>query len=165
MGTVLIASFLVYVAYMTFVLTVFGELASVSDSYYFLEERWGAGYAFTAWCALTGISVASLMFAFSDGAWYQFFGLFAGGGLLFVGSAPLFKSHERTIHIVSAAVCAIAALAWTVSAGYGFVVALILLGGVGTAYVFGNVVFRMENACFASVYAVLYLLLISQYIK
>jgi hypothetical protein len=93
----------------------------------------------------------------SAGQWYQFLSLFAGGGLLFVGAAPRFKTHEHTVHYAGAGTCALAALMWMCLAGYWYIpIPSVLLAG-GLAWHFGRrkIVFWVELALFASMYATL----------
>jgi hypothetical protein len=163
MSIVLYISFAVFVAYIAAIMavnrSVTGELipASVSDSFYLLNsKRKGAGYLFTIWCYIIGISVMAMMLDASDGRWFQFLSLFAGGGLCFVGTAPLFKSHERVIHFVSAATCAVASLAWIALMGYWFVPfgwALLIFTFARNKYMFWG-----EIALFNSMYTTLLIL-------
>ena len=156
MGTVVIISFVVCLLYLTAVSVAFGIPESISDSFYLLEgRRRGLGYAFTLWSWTVAFTVMSVMFVASEGQWYQFLGLFAGGGLGFVGAAPLFKGHERTVHYVSAGVCALAALAWMVCAGYGFIPALGLFIAFIASIWWRHPVFWVETALLLSMYATL----------
>jgi hypothetical protein len=164
MSIVLYISFAVYLSYIGAVMavnkSVAGELipASVSDSFYLLNsKKKGAGYLFTIWCYIIGISVMAVMFDASDGRWFQFLSLFAGGGLCFVGTAPLFKAHERTIHFASAGTCAIASLLWIVLMGYWFVPAGFLLSSLFTVKS-GEYMFWAESALFDSMYVTLFLI-------
>jgi hypothetical protein len=72
-----------------------------------------------------------------------------------VGAAPLFKGHERTVHYVSAGVCAAAALAWMACAGYWIIpaVGLAMFGTMGCWC--GNPVFWIETGLLLSMYATL----------
>lgn len=103
-----------FAAYNAATIQIFDGLPeSISRSYYILnEKRYGLGYAFTIWAYATAIVFAVLMFELSDGRWFQFLGLFAAGGLAFVGAAPNFLTHEKVVHYVSAGVCAIASVMW-----------------------------------------------------
>jgi hypothetical protein len=151
----LFLSLAIWVGYIALTIIYFGVPTSISESYYKLEKRWKCGYAFTIWCMLIAFSVAAMMFECSEGKWFQFLGLFAGGGLGFVGAAPLFKSHERTIHYVSAGTCAAASVAWMALMGYWYVPISYLSLGYGVSLMNGNRVFWMETALFASMYLTL----------
>jgi hypothetical protein len=129
MITALTVSLALFVAYLTVIICLFGVPASISESFYLLESRRkGLGYLFTGWCWALAILVMSMMVTLSESRWWQFLSLFAGGGLGFVGTAPLFKSHEKTVHYVSTGVCALSALAWMTLAGYVFVPLTVLSG-------------------------------------
>jgi hypothetical protein len=130
---------------------------SISDSFYLFNiEKRGLGYLFTAWCYIIGISVMALMIDASDGQWFQFLSLFAGGGLCFVGTAPLFKGRERTVHFTGAAVCAASSLVWIVLMGYWFIpvaFSLLLLFAIIRD---GKYTFWAEAALFLSMYTTLF---------
>jgi hypothetical protein len=159
MMNVVFISFTLFAAYIAAVIVVNkGVPASVSDSFYILNAKaTGLGYIFTLWCYAIGISVAAMMFDASAGMWYQFLGLFAGGGLCFVGTAPLFKGHERIIHFTSAAVCAVAAILWMGLSAHGAIPLIWALIAVLVMEKYGNPMFWAEIALFASMYITLFL--------
>jgi len=153
MITVLFISLVTFTAYIVCIIAKFGVPASISDSFYLLKRQ---GWIFTIWCYAVAFPVAAMMFIQSAGCWYQFLGLFAGGGLAFVGTAPLFKEHERTTHYVSAGTCAVAAMGWMVSVEYWHIpMSFLLVSGFAT-WRFGKPTFWVEIACFASMYIVLF---------
>jgi hypothetical protein len=157
MITVLTLSFALFVAYMATLAIWFGIPASISDSFYLLNgRRRGLGYVFTLWCWITAIAVMAMVFDVSDGSWYAFLGLFAGGGLGFVGAAPLFKTYDRVVHYVSAATCALAAVSWMCASGFWYVPAVSLALCIAVGWLSGKRVFWIETACFASMYIVLF---------
>jgi hypothetical protein len=162
MEAILFLSFALFTAYIAVVIVVNkGVPASVSDSFYILNSKTeGLGYVFTAWCYAVGISVMAIIFSLSDGEWYQFLGLFAGGGLCFVGTAPLFKGYQETRHYVSASVCAVIAILWMVFAGYYAVPLICGLIAVPVIWKYGNPMFWAEIALFASMYITLFLNLV-----
>lgn len=158
MGTVLSISAFVFAAYIASIIAFQGVPASISDSFYILDrKKKGAGYIFTLWCYAVGFTVMGIMFVFSDGKWYQFLGLFAGGGLCFVGTAPLFKSHERLIHHVSAATCAVSASLWMVFSGYGWLLAAASVIASAVMRKYKNHMFWAEAALFVSMYVALFI--------
>jgi hypothetical protein len=147
---ILLACFAVYI---TAIAIVFRVPKSVSDSFYHPQ----IGYAFTLWCTLVGMGACGMMAELSAGQWYQFLSFLAGGGLLLTGNAPHFKTYERAIHYAGAGTCALAALTWMCLAGYWYIpIPLVLLAG-GLVWHFGRgkVVFWVELALFASMYATL----------
>jgi hypothetical protein len=156
----MILSFALGVAYVGTVLCAFGIPYSLSESFYLLEsKRKGLGYVFTGWCWVQAIGVMAMMLHVSQGQWWQFMGLFAGGGLGFVGAAPLFKGHERVIHYASAGVCAVFALAWMAAEGYVVVPVTGLLGLLGLLGLrhTGKWLFWTEMTLFISMYVVLWM--------
>jgi hypothetical protein len=157
MSILLSVSFAIFAVFIAVIVGLFEIPYSISDSFYLLDERKrGLGYVFTGWCWAQAVAVMPLMLESSDGQWWQFFGLFAAGGLGFVGTAPLFKGHERTIHYVSAGTCAAAAMAWMCLAGYALVPVVTIAACAMIAARAGNTVFWFETGMFASVYAVLW---------
>jgi hypothetical protein len=158
MISVLIPSIAVFVLYMAYVILFFGVLPSISESYYRLEKRGKCGYVFTLWCASIALSVVAMMFQLSDGKWFQFLGVFAGGGLAFVGAAPLFKTHERMIHYAAAGICAVASVAWMALMGVWYCPVIILSAQGLVSLKSGNPVFWIESGLFVSVYLALSLL-------
>jgi hypothetical protein len=94
METVLIISFAIFAIYVMYIFIKYGVRPSLSDSFY------SAGYLFTGWCFVIGISVTAVMLELSEGKWYQFIAFLAGSGLCLVGAAPRFKAYERTTHYV-----------------------------------------------------------------
>lgn len=161
MTTLLHLTFTLFAMYIAFVIQVNrGVPASISDSFYILNRRKkGAGYVFTGWCYAIGISTMVMMFELSADAWYQFLGLFAGGGLCFVGTAPLFKSCERLIHYASAATCALAAALWMVFAGYWWVLIPFPFAFLARR----NRMFWVEVVLFLAMYATLFMTQLKSY--
>jgi hypothetical protein len=127
--------------------------ASISNSFY----KPKIGYVFTAWCYVIGLSMIAMMTELSEGGWYQFLSLFAAGGLLFVGAAPHFKTHEQTIHYASAGTCAVAALTWMCAAGWWYIPIPLVTVAAGLAWRLcrTKMVFWIETALFVSMYIVL----------
>jgi hypothetical protein len=162
MTSILIISFILFAAYIALIISANrGIPASVSDSFYILNNRKkDAGYIFTAWCFIIGISVMGIIFTLSEGEWFQFLGLFAGGGLCFTGTAPLFKGHERIIHYTSAGICALAAVLWVIFAGCGLIPPAFALAAIPIIRKCGNPMFWAEMALFAGTYAALFINLI-----
>ena len=113
---VLIA-FMIYWAYNTAALTIFGAPVSLSDTFYLFQERkkWQrilfpimmftmAGFLMPAWLEI------------SEGHDLQFMAFFTAGGIMFTGAAPAFDSSnlENKVHTCSAIFAAIFALLWII---------------------------------------------------
>lgn len=161
MITLLIVSFAIFALYIAAILYIFGVPYSISDSHYLLNRlRKNLGILFTIWCFIIAFTVIPIMFEMTDGKWFQFLGLFTGGGLGFVGAAPLFKSHEKTIHYTSAAVCAASALSWMILYGYWYLPAIAIVALIYPAYRDKKWTFWGELVLFASMYTTLLLILL-----
>jgi hypothetical protein len=157
METILFISLALFTGYIASVVAKFKIPASISESFYLLDKKKkNLGYLFTVWCYLIGISVMSMMFGLSTDEWYQFLGFFAGGGLGFVGAAPLFKSREKQIHYISATVCAFSALLWMFLSGFLMIPLTLLILALCASFKYKNSrVFFLEIAVFVSMYTVL----------
>jgi hypothetical protein len=149
METVLIISFAIFAAYILYVFYRYGARPSLSDSFY------SAGYLFTGWCFVIGISVTAIMLELSEGKWYQFLAFLAGSGLCLVGAAPRFKDYERVTHYVGAATCAVTALAWMVLFGLWYIpAATLVVAAVLSAKRPRSQLLWFELALFVAAYAV-----------
>lgn len=119
MTIILIATIVLFATYIIFLFKVERYPQSISDSFYiFNEYKKGLGNLFTVWCFLMTFLIMVQMLNASEGKWFQFLGLFAAGGLGFVGTAPYFKGHEKTIHTISAIVCAVSGSLWILLMGH-----------------------------------------------
>jgi hypothetical protein len=158
MTVLLIFSFVIFAAYITVIIKFFGVPHSISDSFYLLEgRRKGLGYVFTLWCWAVAFTVMAAMLQLSQGQWWQFLSLFAGGGLVLVGTAPMFKGHERTVHYASAGTCAVATLLWMCLEGYCYAPAVWMTVCGMIAARLGKPVFWIEAGMFLSVFTVLFI--------
>lgn len=121
----MIFSLIVTVAYLGYVIKLFGVPWSISDTYYKLEnKRKGLGMLFTLWA---WIGAFPLMIAWLDYNLHQPLVFLACMALMFVGTAAQFKQKlTETVHYVSAGVCVASALTWIVLAGYWYIPALFL---------------------------------------
>ena len=108
MTAFLIISMSVFVLYLTGIILYRGIPNSISDSYYVIGEDRLLSSLFTWFCWLTAITL--LPYWLDSGGGFLSFA--ACGALGFVGTAPLFKSHQRDIHFGSAIVCFVSAYIW-----------------------------------------------------
>jgi hypothetical protein len=134
---------------------------SLSNTYYQLEDTHrNTGYLFTLLCWTVGISVMAPMIELSEGKWFQFMAFFAGSALCFVGAAPRFKSIDRKVHMIAAALCAVATIAWTILFGYWWIPAAWVgfFGGVSVLDPRRRT-FWLEMAAFATAYTALLIIL------
>lgn len=153
-----VVSLVIFLAYLVGMYIYFGIPASLSDTYYKLENRHkGAGWFFTAMC--WGVSLPLIPYLLDvTPAGYQFTAFLACAGLMFVGAAPQFKlSLTGPVHYVSAALCCSAAVLWCVLSGYWFVpLATFLAAGLLTLR-YGKPMFWIEIAAFAATYLTIFL--------
>lgn len=119
MKTLLIISIILFVVYLVALFKEDRVPESISDSFYiFNKHKKGLGHLFTLWCFTIMLLIAPQMFEASEGRWFQFLGLFTTAGLGFVGAAPYFKDHEKTLHTVAAVLCASGCFLWIFFMGY-----------------------------------------------
>lgn len=119
MKTLLIISIILFVVYLVALFKEDRAPESISDSFYiFNKHKKGLGHLFTLWCFTIMLLIAPQMFEASEGRWFQFLGLFTTAGLGFVGAAPYFKDHEKTLHTVAAVLCASGCFLWIFFMGY-----------------------------------------------
>lgn len=154
-----VVSLVIFLAYMIGMYVHFGIPASLSDTYYKLENRRkGAGWLFTAMC--WGVALPLLPYLLDvTPAGYQFTAFLACAGLMFVGAAPQFKlSLTGPVHYVSAAVCCSSAILWCILSGYWFIPfnAFLIYGWVALRY--GKPMFWIEMAAFTSMYLTIFLM-------
>ena len=118
MTTLIIISFVIFLAYLIATYAWFGIPYSISDTYYKLEARKpGAGWLFSAMCvSVGGLLMPALLDMTADH--YQFSVFLACAGLIFVGAAPQFKlSLTNVVHYGSAAVCCVFSQVWVILSG------------------------------------------------
>ncbi|GAB6394620.1 MAG: hypothetical protein MdMp024_0932 [Bacteroidales bacterium] len=166
MFTFLIILLHVFAAYIVALAAVHNRLRgtlvppSLSENFYLYEEvKKGLGWIFYAWCAAIGVSLMAVMFQLSEGKWFQFIALFAGGGLALVGCAPRFKERDGKAHEAGAVVCASAAFAWCLLSGCFISAPSCLAAGIAAA-VFDrkNGIFWCEMGMFAGTFLTLLLM-------
>lgn len=147
------AAISVMMVYLTLFIGNNGIPPSLSDTFYL-----GMRYKFTILCYVVSFLIIPVMVELSADKWFQFMSFFACGGLLLVGTAPLFKSHENTIHVVGASIAAIFSLAWIILMGYWFIPAVYLIIALLIISKCQKATFWLEMACFASIFLTLIIL-------
>lgn len=83
-------SLLTLVAYIGYALKVFGLPASLSDTYYILKDKHRPSWLFQLAMVLCPMLLVPVWLELSSDS-VQFLSFLACGGLMFVGTAPLFK--------------------------------------------------------------------------
>lgn len=151
MITLYIISVAVFALFISTVIVINGVPKSISESYYILGEKVDLlASMFTFFCWLTAIPLL-IFWLENDGGILAFV---ACGALCFVGAAPMFKSHEKTIHFVSAIVCFVSAYVWLILyADLSLVVTSILV--IIFASFLKNKIFWIELTAFLTIYLAL----------
>lgn len=108
MSTLLYISISVFVLYLTGIIIYKGIPDSISESYYVLGENKLISSLFTWFCWIVGGTL--LPYWLDNGGGILAF--LACGALMFVGAAPLFKSHQKDVHFSSAIVCFVSSYLW-----------------------------------------------------
>ena len=113
MSTLLVASILVMMIYLSYIVERYGIPNSISDTYYLLGGK-PKGLVFQGVLALTAFLMLPVLLSRSSES-TEFLAFLACAGLLFVAAAPLFKdASERIIHFVSAFVCCGCLILWQI---------------------------------------------------
>lgn len=103
-----------FALYLCTILIIFGLPASLSETYYLLQNKYKKGILFTIMMILLAIFMAFPLFEFTPEN-YKFIAFFMLLGILFTGAAPLFKdSSQSPIHYVGAGISAISSILWTI---------------------------------------------------
>ena len=107
----MIASMIILLGYLAFVVAKFGIPKSISETFYLLGKK---GWMFQITLFVTAfLVVPSLIDASSEDT--QFLAFLACAGLIFVGAAPLFKrTFDNKVHFISAALCCGSLVLWQV---------------------------------------------------
>lgn len=155
-----LAALVIFVAYNTISVGVFGIPHSLSMTYYLWKEEAGRGWYFSL---MMFVVVALLMPAWitlSEGSDFQFLAFLAPASLLFVAEAPAFMGSrlERRVHSVSAILAAVFSIAWIVLVtpywmsvpvfACGYAIAAILTSSYKT-----SIVYWLETVAFSATFA------------
>lgn len=152
MTVFLIISMSVFWLYLTGIILYRGIPDSISDSYYVIGEDRLLSSLFTWFCWIVAMFLLPYWMD-HDGGILAFI---ACTGLGFVGAAPLFKSHQKTIHFTSAAVCFSSAYAWLlINSTTIFFISLAVLSAL---YFVKKRTFWWEVTAFVSIYTSLILI-------
>ena len=145
----IVLSYIILMAYIMYAVRICGVPVALSDTYYQLKKRGCPAWLFQ----FTMIASSALMIPI----WIevstedvQFLAFLSCSGLMFVGSAPLFKiSPERNIHIVGTIVAWLSSLLWVTRMGY-WTMPIVLLSAASIYGVYTRkTVFWLEMAAFA----------------
>ena len=146
MIALLIISMSVFWLYLTGIVLYRGIPDSISDSYYVIGEDRLLSSLFTWFCWIAAITL--LPYWLDNGG--GFLSFVACGALGFVGTTPLFKSHQRDIHFGSAIVCFASAYLWLFL--NDLILAVISVGMLGLFAFAKKRMFWWEVTAFATIY-------------
>lgn len=152
MTVFLIISMSIFWLYLTGIILYRGIPDSISDSYYVIGEDRLLSSLFTWFCWI--VSITLLPYWLDNGG--GFLSFLACGALGFVGTAPLFKSHQRDIHFGSAIVCFSSAYLWLLL--NDMVLAVISLAILGLFFFVKKRTFWWEVTAFVTIYTSLILM-------
>ena len=116
MQITLLIAFFIFFVYNSFVISDFGIPKSLSETYYLYKERYNRGWFFpVSMFVIIGL-LLPLWIVISEGSIFQFLAFLAPVSLLFVATAPMFKSSnlENNVHTISAYIGAACALLWII---------------------------------------------------
>lgn len=154
-----LAALVIFVAYNTISVGVFGIPHSLSMTYYLWKEETGRGWYFS----LMMYAVVALMMpawiTMSEGSDFQFLAFLAPAAIAFVGTAPRFKDTtlENHVHMTSAYLAAAFALLWVALVTPYWLVILIWFYIVASLSLFTNsyktaLVYWLETIAFGSTF-------------
>lgn len=110
----IITATIIYVAYNSVALAMFGVPQSLSMTYYLWKEKANAGWLFPLMMILIVAFMMPAWIGISEGSDFQFLAFLAPASIGFVGAAPAFLSSdlEKKVHTYSAYFAALCSLAW-----------------------------------------------------
>lgn len=174
MTTVLLA-FIVFLAYLAAIFSLFGVPTSLSDTYYLLDRKMkDTGCLFTLLMFVMAFLIIMPLFDITPEE-YKALAFFIVLGIAFVGAAPLFDKKDPTtpdveplVHYISAALSAVCGMGWVFIVNPELfyvpiiVSTLIIIASILTKSVVKGLLFWAEMIVFFSVYGVIILKLILQ---
>lgn len=109
-----LAALVIFVAYNTISVGVFGIPHSLSMTYYLWKEESGRGWYFSLMMYVVVALMMPAWITLSEGSDYQFLAFLAPASIAFVGAAPAFKKSEleNVVHQTSAYLAAAFSIAW-----------------------------------------------------
>lgn len=114
MTTLVLISFIVFVAYNIVSLILFGVPKSLSETFYLYKEKYNCGWVFSVVLAVMAFTLMPAFIQISENNfyWYAFLSFFTCAFIVFVAVAPHFKSYESRIHTISALIAAFSGFLW-----------------------------------------------------
>lgn len=110
-------SLILLAAYITYAVSVCGVPWSLSDTYYQLKKRNRPAWLFQVAMIVPAMLLVPVWIEISPEN-LQFLAFLACGGLMFVGTAPLFKEEfQSKVHYTGTAISGLAAILWLCLSG------------------------------------------------
>lgn len=146
-------SLLILAAYTAYAVKVCGVPWSLSDTYYQLQKRNRPAWLFQAATIISAILLLPVWLESSPED-VQFLAFLSCGGLIFVGTAPLFKEEsEKRVHYGGTIVSAVSAISWLCCVEVWYLPVATLLIAVAVMVKRKKWMFWIEMAVLVSTYA------------
>jgi hypothetical protein len=158
MTTITISIFTYFLLYVVVTSLINGGAPqSLSQTYYILNrKKKGLGVLFTLLLWTIGFGLLPVLLEVSKDKWYGFVAFLTCAALCFVGTAPKYKSSEKEIHYVSAAISAFFCLFWVIlEGGILFMVFYVLIALILLILYRKSETFWLEMVCFFSLFSTL----------
>lgn len=148
-----IISLVTLAAYIIYAVRVCGVPWSLSDTYYLLQKRNRPKWLFQAAMILPAMVLMPVWIECSSEN-IQYLAFLSCGGLMFVGSAPLFKEEfQSKVHYVGAVISGVAMILWVVFSGMWYLPTVTFTIALLLILKYQKWLFWAEMAAFASAYA------------
>ena len=153
-------SFILLAAYIVYAVGVCGVPWSLSDTYYQLEKRNRPVWLFQAAMIVPAMILLPAWLECS-GESIQLLAFLACGGLMFVGSAPLFKEEfQSKVHYTGTAIAGVATVLWVCLSGMWYLPAITFAVAGIIMLKYRKWLFWAEMAAFICAYAGVLIVLI-----
>lgn len=147
----LIISIIVFTVSLLIFIVNKGIPNSISESYYVLGEGKLISSLFTWFCWIVGGTLLPYWIDYLNTD-IDLLPFVACGGLMFVGTATLFKGHEKKIHFISAIICFASTYIWLLLYSNIFLVLTSVLALVLTSVLANKKIFWLEVIAFVTIY-------------
>lgn len=149
----------IFWAYNSFCLAFFGIPESLSMTYYLWKDKSDKGFLFPIMMYLVVAMMMPAWITMSEGSNFQFLAFLAPASLLFVATAPAFKSDdlENKVHTISAYFAAACSLLWVILVTPYWWTILIWLGLIALGSIFTSsyktcLVYWLEQIAFGATF-------------
>lgn len=145
-------SLVLLTAYILYAVGTCGVPWSLSDTYYRLEKRGRPAWLFQLAMVVPAMLLVPVWLECSSEG-IRFLAFLGCGGVMFVGTAPLFKEEfQGRVHYAGTAISGTAAILWLCLSGMWLLPLATMGAAVGIALFRGRWMFWLEVAAFAGTY-------------